>query len=117
MNDFPIFSSEPAYFDVRLVGKHVGEVQVAGHPINGNAADTGFADTRLDDMCEFSAIGPPLVDAVMSSIFCFEINPINPDVLAGLIGFVVVLEVHMQNIVSGARDGLHGLGLFMETAS
>ncbi len=55
----------PGDFDVSLVGEDVGEVQVLGDPVDGDAAEAGLANAVLDDVAQLAAVGADTINAVL----------------------------------------------------
>lgn len=90
------------YLDVSLVREDVGEVEVAGDPIDGQSADSVGADAAADDVRQFGAVGPRAVHAV--EFVLVELDPVDP-----IVGHV---HVDVQNIVARTGDRYLAAGGF-----
>ena len=65
VDDLSVCAVHPRDFDVGFVREDVGEVQVLGDPIDGDAAEAGLADTILDDVRQLATVGTDTENTVL----------------------------------------------------
>lgn len=86
----PVGAIKPTHLKVVFMRKHIGKIQIACNPVNGDATNPIWSNSILNYWLEFSTIWSNTENAIPYS--SVKLNPVDP--------ILCIMHINMEDVVT-----------------